>query len=83
MGKLRLAWRQHKHTKRQRKYTQDHRRDEMDGLRLMQLDDHLPVTFNGMAAWCDAQLQECPHPLHDLCCLCRHFQSDPNKGATS
>lgn len=69
---------QRKHAARQRKYTAEHRAMESaEGLRLMSLDDHMPPTFSGRRPWCDAVLQECPVPGHDLCCFCTHSERTP------
>lgn len=67
-----------KHARRQKRYTKEHRQMERaGGFRLATLDDYPMVTLNGRRPWCDARLQECPHPKHTLCCYCTHTDKNP------
>ena len=73
-----------KMNRRQKAYTRKHREQEHgDGFRLVQLDDYPMPTFMGRRPWCDAILQDCPHPAHGLCCYCTHTDRSPYRDATA
>lgn len=66
--------------RRQKKYTKWHRQVERaDTFRLMSLNNYIPPTYGGRRPWCDAVLQECPVPGHDLCCFCTHSEKTPEQ----